>query len=111
MTIMDILLEIRRYLRLPHVYKKNTRKSDIIARYGGDEFVGIFFGTTAEELMVKYRAVESELNQDQLLIDRKVVRIGFSFGISEFPKDGTTINELMAISDARMYLDKKNKSQ
>lgn len=98
-------------LKITTHLQKNTRKSDIIARYGGDEFVGLFFGTTVEDLIIKYRAVEDEVRQDQLVVNHEVVRIGFSFGISEFPTDGTTINELMTISDVRMYLDKKNKNK
>ncbi len=98
-------------LKVTQHLNKNTRKSDIIARYGGDEFVGIFFMTSAEDLITKYTAVEQAMFEDQLIIDNEIVKVGYSFGVAEFPSEGETINELMEKCDLRLYENKKNKAK
>lgn len=98
------ILKITQYLH------NNTRKSDIIARYGGDEFVGVFFMTSVEDLSAKYQAVEQAIFKDPLIIKDEVVKVGYSFGIAEFPSEGLTINDLIDKCDLRLYENKKNKA-
>lgn len=96
-------------LKITDLLLKNTRKSDIIARYGGDEFVGIFYGTTVDDLMEKYDHMDELMFGDPIISSGRELHASFSFGIAEFPTDGENINDLMVTSDIRMYANKKNK--
>ncbi len=96
-------------LKITQHLQKITRKSDIVARFGGDEFVGIFFASTQEDLRLKFKTMENEIKADPLLVQGKAVSTTFSFGIVEFPKDGQTIQELVNAADILLYQIKKNK--
>lgn len=95
--------------RLAEELQRNTRKSDIIARFGGDEFIGICFASNQDDLKRKFEDIERNLNSDPWIIDGKAVSSGFSFGISNFPQDGTNLTDLLKIADKRMYEHKRQK--
>ena len=87
-----------------------TRKSDVIARYGGDEFIGLFVGTSCDALHRKITDIENNLNMNPIMINEKLIYFNFSFGIATYPKDGESLSELLEVADKRMYEDKENKN-
>jgi len=89
--------------------QRNTRKSDIIARYGGDEFIGVYFVSKHEDLVEKFLAIDKSLNSEPWIIGGNEVPCAFSFGIANFPLDGSSLDEMINIADARMYENKKKK--
>ena len=95
--------------RIASEIQNKTRKSDVIARFGGDEFIGLFLGTSSNALHKKILDIEKELNDSPMAINEKLVYYNFSFGISSYPKDGGNLNELLEAADKRMYLHKQNK--
>jgi diguanylate cyclase (GGDEF)-like protein len=81
----------------------NTRRSDILARYGGDEFLAIYLMADEAELKVKF----SHLDRIMTIKDpeNKVFEqhFDFSYGIATYPQDGATYAELIDVADSRMY--------
>jgi len=87
--------------------KGAIRAVDSIARLGGDEFVIIFDGplTQAETLEMGKRLLKvMELPMRLLGID---VHVSPSIGIAFYPRDGATIDTLLAHADAAMYYAKE----
>lgn len=87
--------------------KACTRESDVCARMGGDEFMVILPNVrdslTAERVATNLvRYLKEPLN-----IDGQHIRMAASIGISSYPKDGTTSEELIRVSDLAMYQAKK----
>jgi len=87
-----------------------TRNSDVIARYGGDEFIGLFIGSSFDDLHRKIQQIELEINKNPMSINGNTVYSNFSFGIATFPIDGESLGELLEVADKRMYEDKENKN-
>ena len=94
--------------KIADALKKNIRKTDILARTGGDEFLGIFFESDKNSLIEKFEAVLEELRQDRELQHRDY-EVSFSYGISNFPYEANNIKDLVKIADGRMYKRKKKK--
>ncbi len=82
------------------------RKSDILARYGGDEFVGIFYNCSQEKLRRRIDGHLKSLHDTPLHHKGRDIVCSYSYGISEFGSDGMDLGELFKIADDRMYQNK-----
>lgn len=86
--------------------KKYSRKTDILIRIGGDEFIGIFYKISKELLIKKLGLVNKELEtrMKHMGISESC---GFSYGLVSFPEESKKLDELIKIADIRMYEKKK----
>lgn len=87
---------------------EGTRKSDLLARIGGDEFVGIYLGTTKEQIIAKFNLIHQKkmiLRTNGACEDSEC---SFSFGVASYPIDGKSPDELVRKADLRMYKMKKS---
>ena len=76
--------------------KAHVRASDIVARYGGDEFVVLMPDTADEQAAhVARRVVSGVLKQTHELSDRTRVNVGVSAGLAVYPNDGRTSAQLL----------------
>jgi len=89
--------------------KESMRESDIFARYGGDEFVGMLFNTTKEDVTTKLENLSKQLLDSSIIKNNEKIDVEISFGVSSFGVDGYSINDLIRIADDRMYLCKNKK--
>ncbi len=88
--------------------RANVRTSDIVARYGGDEFVVLMPDTSdAPAEQVARRVVTGILQQSHELSDRSRVKVGASAGLAVYPTDGRTSAQLLAAADSAMYSAKR----
>ncbi|WP_129596634.1 sensor domain-containing diguanylate cyclase [Anaerophilus nitritogenes] len=91
------------------ILKNNVRSSDILGRFGGDEFVLIFLNSTRQQTQKKIELIFQKISEHPLTYDHNEFYVDFSFGVAEFPKDSTDHKELFKIADLRMYKNKNNK--
>lgn len=87
--------------------KSCVRESDTVARLGGDEFTIISSGLleiTAEEMIVQN--ILAALAQP-FLLNNETVYLSASIGITIYPNDGLTIEDLLKNADQSMYAAKK----
>ena len=97
-NIGDILLiEVSRRL------EQSIRNIDIVARLGGDEFtiVLIDIKSIEDSINIANKIIDA-LNQD-FIINKKVINIGASIGISIYPNFAKNSEELIKQSDNAMY--------
>jgi diguanylate cyclase (GGDEF)-like protein len=100
-------LEGNRVLRLfAQALKDSCREYDYVARMGGDEFVVIAPGLTAdasgkkaEQMRALARQAGNEVCGEDLL--------SLSVGRAMYPEDGNDAEQLLAEADRRMYLEKQ----
>ncbi len=84
------------------VLRQNTRTDDIIARWGGEEFLILLPNTDikgghvlAEKLCKKVEALSKHYDNG--------VKISISFGVTEGDSSSSSHSQLLAEADARMY--------
>jgi len=87
----------------------NQRESDILARFGGDEFIGILYETSPSELSKKYANLNQYLVNQKIKVDQTLIASSFSFGIAQYPNDGTNLDDLVKIADFEMYKNKRSR--
>ena len=78
-------------------------KSDIIGRFGGDEFVGVFFNIDSQSLINKFEELIEYFKNNPIIFDENKIICSYSYGIVNFPVEGTEFKELIKIADERMY--------
>jgi diguanylate cyclase (GGDEF)-like protein/PAS domain S-box-containing protein len=91
------------------ILKKSFRKSDIIARVGGDEFAVLALGAAMEYRNIIQGRVEHYVEIANSHKNRDY-RISMSIGIVRYdPDNPRPLDELMTSADALMYDQKKRK--
>ncbi|HBH12423.1 MAG TPA: hypothetical protein DDX29_04775 [Clostridiales bacterium] len=84
-----------------------VRKSDIISRYAGDEFMGMFFNADKNALNERLLQFLNDMENNLVQLSNASILCTFSFGIAEFGVDGTELDQLLRVADERMYRFKK----
>jgi diguanylate cyclase (GGDEF)-like protein len=85
----------------------SIRRSDTLARIGGDEFVvvsDVSDSTGAKALASHLKSTFSI----PLTVQKNPIQIGISVGTALYPDDGVRPDELWAVADAAMYLSKRS---
>ncbi len=92
------LAEVGRLLR------DEVRETDIVSRYGGDEFTIVMPQTGPKEARVLAERLRTGLAEHVLLASMGLaVQITASFGIASFPEHGGNREELISQADQAMY--------
>lgn len=83
--------------------QRQLRDTDIIARYGGDEFVVLLPETPAHGALDVADRIRNSVANTPLEIDGRAVKITVSIGVATYPGDGYTLDSLVANADEAMY--------
>ena len=101
----EVLQEVAKLLQ------EQVRDSDVVVRYGGDEFLLLLIETDGETETVKQRILEE-------VVQRNVNNPAFDFPVTLSigsahwsPEDGQTVEKILADADKRMYEEKRSKGE
>jgi diguanylate cyclase (GGDEF)-like protein/PAS domain S-box-containing protein len=72
----------------------NVRASDVVCRFGGDEFIILMPGASFSAAMRKAKRLNMQL---------KIQRVACSTGVAIYPDHGSTAQELIMSADAALY--------
>lgn len=91
-------------------FKRIAPASTVICRLAGDEFCMFFYGYQDKENIRRHlEKLKEELSSTTLLLpDDKKFSIQLSAGVSWYPQDGTTYEQLLKCADQAMYEVKKS---
>ncbi len=79
------------------------RTSDIIARYGGDEYVILFPNVGEDEKLELISSKIFKAFEKSFLYNNNSMQIKASIGFSVYPRDGNSMDDLINKADKAMY--------
>jgi diguanylate cyclase (GGDEF)-like protein/PAS domain S-box-containing protein len=97
------LVGSRALSRVANVLRIRCRAIDTAARYGGDEFVIVLPETDSEAAAQVAHRISEQVRNDGV-----EPPISVSAGTAIFPRDGETIDELLAAADRALYHEKRS---
>ncbi len=88
----------------------NARDTDIVSRYGGEEFAIIFPDTPLGSARDAANRMLELLAGREFAMPQigRTLRVTVSVGVAVYPHDGTTATDLVARADNALYFAKKN---
>jgi len=99
----DILL-----VHVAQLLRKAVRETDVVARLGGDEFVVLLHDVTDQAMIAATAQKIVHSIGEPCALKGVEIKIGASIGIAIYPRDGTTRETLLKVSDHAMYLAKSS---
>jgi diguanylate cyclase (GGDEF)-like protein len=87
--------------------KNHARGSDIVCRFGGEEFVLFLPDMPAAVAYQRAEQLRKELAAKRITLGTAVMQVTASFGVAAFPENGRTMDSLISAVDAAMYQAKE----
>jgi diguanylate cyclase (GGDEF)-like protein len=91
--------------RVGRLLEQKSRQSNVVARYGGDEFIVLMPETGPEQAQVLAERLRQWLASDPMLSEHQITG---SFGVASFPMHGFSIEDIIRVADAGMYVSKRS---
>jgi diguanylate cyclase len=88
---------------------RTIRKSDTVARFGGDEFAVVLPGVGLEQAVNISEKIALSM-EEPFQIEGSLLSIDVSIGIALYPEDGTDSDTLLQRADVALYAAKKSSS-
>ena len=86
--------------------KGSFRETDVVGRIGGDEFFALMRNVPGDSITLR-KAQELLDTMQEVCEDYSDLNLSSSIGISLYPEDGTTLDELYAQADGALYEAKR----
>ena len=90
--------------RVGRLLEQKCRQSNVVARYGGDEFIILMPETGVEQAQILAERLRLWLATDPMLSEHHITG---SFGVGSFPVHGFSAESIIRAADAGMYISKK----
>jgi diguanylate cyclase (GGDEF)-like protein len=89
--------------RVGRLLEQKCRQSNVVARYGGDEFIILMPETGVEQAQTLAERLRLWLATDPMLQEHHITG---SFGVASFPVHGLSAEDIIRVADSGMYLSK-----
>jgi len=92
-----------------HILKRNTRATDYVCRYGGEEMSIILPYTDKEEALTNAERICKAVSSKEFkLPNNQECHVTISLGVSTYPQDGDTPQSIIEKADKALYWAKEH---
>ena len=94
---------------LAEIARKEMRYSDVLARFGGEEFIVLLPNTSLEDASVIAKRLCKKIEKHQICIENKLfINFSVSIGVAQLQPQQKDLNLLIKQADIALYEAKKN---
>ncbi|MEP7162152.1 MAG: sensor domain-containing diguanylate cyclase [Candidatus Moraniibacteriota bacterium] len=94
-------------IEIAHRLSQSIRKSDVAARFGGDEFVILAKNLKNKAEVAHFAKKIIQVFREPILIKRRIIHTSVSTGVSMYSADGKKPSDLLRFADLALYQAKK----
>jgi len=92
---------------LANQFRTVFNETDLCARYGGDEFIGLVDGCTKAQIDECLQAFQNRLRNTPILFEGSYIQALFSYGVTSLKETNYDFDKAYRLSDERMYNQKR----
>lgn len=89
--------------RVSAALKEGVRDTDIVSRYGGEEFTIILIHRTKEEVMKAAEEIRKKVASIKMELEEGSTGVTISIGVAGFPEDAAVADKLLNCADEALY--------
>jgi diguanylate cyclase (GGDEF)-like protein len=93
---------------LGEVLKRQKRTTDVVARFGGEEFIVLCEQTDEKGAMLLAERIREELEKTTFRTPGGAISVTCSVGVSTFPEAGSGWDALFKAADEALYVSKRS---
>ena len=92
------------------ILKGQLRSSDLVYRYGGDEFIVLLPRSSIDESKRIALRISQAVKTNEFTVNGSDTKyhLALSIGVAQFPLDATSVKGLIEFADKMMYMSKKS---
>lgn len=87
--------------RVANALRQRMRASDLLARFGGEEFCILATNVNAQQAEAFFEQMREILSITQIPVDGETIHVTASFGVCVGMRD--TLDEMITVADAKLY--------
>lgn len=87
--------------------KRSIRKTDYLCRYGGDEFIILFYNCDVDQVSMIMEEIRRKVERHKFIYKGQIMKITISIGIYKTKKD-ESVDQALEMVDKELYLSKQN---
>jgi diguanylate cyclase (GGDEF)-like protein len=87
--------------------RQQVRESDLVGRFGGEEFAVLLDATTAEEACVVAERIRRGVGAVRVFTEDTIVGVTISIGVAVLGSHGSELSELLNAADVALYRAKR----
>ena len=88
---------------LAETLTKSVRSSDLVIRYGGEEFLIVLLDTGIEGALIVSEKIRAKVEETRVALPGTSLQKTISIGVAEFPDDADTFWQVVKFADVALY--------